>query len=501
MAENTRTTLADISNSLSYLGEEQKTTSENLIAINKSFSNFFDRDKEAAGDESETRRKGLLGRLFGRSPLSPVKAPEGTSTEKASGGGFLGKIFGTFGKLLSPLGALISMLMSPFTKLLGFLRPLLKLVVRGGPIGAVIALLYSVFKDIGDNENFKSTMDSIKTTWASVTERFDNIKTLVSDLFNSEGVQSGIEKITEWWQSFKDVMEGGILKALDLSAKAIDGALFLIELTLKGQLPDWLYEKFIGFTSFIKQKFKDGIDAAKDYLKDTAQDIRLSIVGTWSLIKFEVGDFFNSALDWVSDWIPDVGKIAEDLGIKATAIIDEVKGFLTGFVNFFARLLPSVEDMKAYFKDLLGDTRLSRLLFPEDEKTAAEKVASGFPVNATPPGLGTTTLGNTPGASTLSALGVLNDIMGSDRLLNKNEFVANRKKLKAALDALESEGTGRGLTLSQLRKLAFDNSTDYGRAGGAALNNIVDASTLSVVNASTTMVEQINSTHTIDLNN
>ena len=501
MVENTRTTLADISNSLSYLGEEQKTTSENLIAINKSFSNFFDRDKEAAGDESETRRKGLLGRLFGRSPLSPVKAPEGTSAEKASGGGFLGKIFGTFGKLLSPLGALISMLMSPFTKLLGFLRPLLKLVVRGGPIGAVIALLYGIFKDIGDNENFKSTMDSIKTTWASVTERFDNIKTLVSDLFNSEGVQSGIEKITEWWQSFKDVLQGGLLAALDVGAKAIDGALFLIELTLSGSLPSFLRDKIIEFASYVKQKFFGALQIAEDYIMSTWGDISDSISSSWTNIKTETLKFFTDTYAYLTTWIPTKEDIANFVINSVGSVYDKVTGFLTEFMDWFGEWLPTLDKIKAFLKDRFGNTRLMKYLFPDEEQTAAEKVASGFPVNATPPGLGTTTLGNTPGASTLSALGVLNDIMGSDRLLSQNEFIVNRKKLKAALDALESDGTGKGLTLSQLRKLAFDNSTDYGRAGGAALNNIVDASTLSVVNASTTMIEQINSTHTIDLNN
>ena len=477
MVENTRTTLADISNSLSYLGEEQKTTSENLIAINKSFSNFFDRDKEAAGDESETRRKGLLGRLFGRSPLSPVKAPEGTSTEKSSGGGFLGKIFGTFGKLLSPLGAVIGMLMSPFTKLLGFLRPLLKLVVRGGPIGAVIALLYSVFKDIGDNENFKSTMDSIKTTWASVTERFDNIKTLVSDLFNSEGVQSGIEKITEWWQSFKDVLQGGVLKALDLSTKAIDGALFLIELTLKGQLPDWLYEKFIGFTSFIKQKFKAGIDAAKDYLKETEQDIRLSIVGTWSLIKFSVGDFFNRALKWVTDWIPDVGKIAKDLNISATAIIDEVKGFLTDFVNWFGKWLPNLDQIKVFLKDRFGNTRLMKYLFPEEE----EQVAPPKPV-LSPEGF--------------SSLKVLEDIAGDDKLISKSELEKKENAVKFDKAIKVLKGEDMAISLEQLRD---EISRSGSNSPGLGLQYNADARTITTINAPTTMVEQISSTHFIDL--
>tara|TARA_B100001093_G_scaffold277143_1_gene264865 strand:- start:3815 stop:5263 length:1449 start_codon:yes stop_codon:yes gene_type:complete len=477
MAENTRTTLADISNSLSYLGEEQKTTSENLIAINKSFSNFFDREKEAAGDESETRRKGLLGRLFGRSPLSPVKAPEGTSAEKASGGGFLGKIFGTFGKLLSPLGALISMLMSPFTKLLGFLRPLLKLVVRGGPVGAAIALLYGIFKDIGDNENFKSTMDSIKTTWASVTERFDNIKTLVSDLFNSEGIQSGIEKITEWWQSFKDVMQGGLLGALDLSTKAIDGALFLIELTLKGQLPDWLYENFIGFTSFIKQKFKAGIDAAIDFLKDTAIDIKLSIIGTWTLIKFQVGDFFNRALDWVTSWIPDVGKIAENLGIKATAIYDEVTDFLTGFVNWFGGWLPDLSKIKAYLKDRFGNTRLFNYLFPEEE----EQVAPTKPV-LSPEGF--------------RSLKVLSDIAGDDKRISKRELEKKENAVRFDKAIRVLQGEDMAISLEDLRNEITRSGSN---SPGLGLQYNADARTITTINAPTTMVEQINSTHFIDL--
>ena len=475
MVENTRTTLADISNSLSYLGEEQKTTSENLIAINKSFSNFFDRDKEAAGDESETRRKGLLGRLFGRSPLSPVKAPEGTSAEKASGGGFLGKIFGTFGKLLSPLGALISMLMSPFTKLLGFLRPLLKLVVRGGPIGAVIALLYGIFKDIGDNENFKSTMDSIKTTWASVTERFDNIKTLVSDLFNSEGVQSGIEKITEWWQSFKDVLQGGLLAALDVGAKAIDGALFLIELTLSGSLPSFLRDKIIEFASYVKQKFFGALQIAEDYIMSTWGDISDSISSSWTNIKTETLKFFTDTYAYLTTWIPTKEDIANFVINSVGSVYDKVTGFLTEFMDWFGEWLPTLDKIKAFLKDRFGNTRLMKYLFPEEE----EQVAPTKPV-LSPEGF--------------RSLKIISDIAGDDKLISKNELASNATRFQKAIKVLQGEDMA--ISLGDLQN---EITRSGNNSPGLGLQYNADARTITTINAPTTMVEQISSTHFIDL--
>lgn len=475
MAENTRTTLADISNSLSYLGEEQKTTSENLIAIRKSFSNFFDREKEAAGDESETRRKGLLGRLFGKSPLSPVKAPEGTSTEKASGGGFLGKIFGTFGKLLSPLGALISMLMSPFTKLLGFLRPLLKLVVRGGPIGAVIALLYSIFKDIGDNENFKSTMDSIKTTWASVTERFDNIKTLVSDLFASEGVQSGIEKITEWWQSFKDVMQGGLLGALDLGAKAIDGALFLIELTLSGSLPSFLRDKVVEFASYVKQKFKAALQIAEDWIMSTWGDISDSISSSWTKIKTETFKFFEDTYAYVRGWVPTMADIANWVKKNAMSVWDKVTGWFSDFVNWFGSWLPKIDNIKAYLKERFGDKKWFKFVFPDEE----EQVAPTKPV-LSPEGF--------------RSLKVLSNIAGPDKRISKTELANNATRFEQAVRVLQGEDMA--ISLGDLR----DEITRMGNSSpGLGLQYNADARTITTINAPTTMVEQISSTHFIDL--
>ena len=95
----------------------------------------------------------------------------------------------------------LSMAISPIASGLGFLlKPIgliAKLVMKGGPIALVIGGLYALFNDISENENFKTTIDKIKTLWNDkIVPAFNSIKETITSLAGNADVKATFEKIS-----------------------------------------------------------------------------------------------------------------------------------------------------------------------------------------------------------------------------------------------------------------------------------------------------------------
>ena len=146
-------------------------------------------------------------------------------------------------------------------------------------------------------------------------------------------------------------------------------------------------------------------------------------------------------------------------------------------MNWFGEWLPTLDKIKAFLKDRFGNTRLMKYLFPEEE----EQVAPPKPV-LSPEGF--------------RSLKVLSDIAGPDKRISKRELEksTNAARFDEAIKVLQGEDMA--ISLKQLRNEILASGSN---SAGLGLQYNAGARTITTINAPTTMVEQINSTHFIDL--
>ena len=278
---------------LSEVVEQLKENNETNEETSKGFKQWM---KAQSKDKLKNLESKLEQSRGGRGALAV-----GRGIGKVGGAASAG--FGMFGSLLTGIGALVAPLLKP-------LKAVFKLLGKGGPIGLFIAGMYTLFKDIGENENFKSTMESIKTTWNDrILPTFNSIKETVSKLMENEGVQETFEKIGNWFSNFKTQIQDWVLVNLDIITNTIAGVLEGIDLLINGEWMEGL--KTIGSSLF------GGI---KDFLDNSLTNF-LELFG----------------LDFGED-----GTLFNFLGRKITEIkdsmVDKWKGFVSGVTDAWSTM-------------------------------------------------------------------------------------------------------------------------------------------------------------------
>jgi hypothetical protein len=154
-------------------------------------------------------------------------APRGDSEPT---GIFSGSLLGT------GLGNAFKAIMSP-------LKSLFKLVARNGPLAIVVGLLYSVFHDIGENENFKATVESIKNTWNnSIVPVFEKLKETINSLMGTESFSESMTTFKEKWDGFRKIFQDFVLFTVEDTFKAIGGIFEGIGLILDGEWKEGIYK-------------------------------------------------------------------------------------------------------------------------------------------------------------------------------------------------------------------------------------------------------------------
>lgn len=236
------------------------------------------------------------------------------------------------------LGRGMKMLLAPITAGLGFLMGPLKflgkLLIKGGPIALLFTGMYMLFKGISDNPKFKETIESIKETWNDkIVPLFTSIKESISSLMGNADVQATFESIRDWFSNFKIQIQDFVLGSLATITDVIAGVLEGVDLLLKGDWKEGISK--IGSTLF------GGI-------KDFFDNAITNILEMFGLDFGEGGSFLKSA-----------GEIIDSLLLNMTAKWNEfkqgIKDTWAGMVNFFTGdsgyVMTTINNIKQWITD------------------------------------------------------------------------------------------------------------------------------------------------------
>jgi|TARA_R100000030_G_scaffold39004_2_gene29198 hypothetical protein len=155
----------------------------------------------------------------------------------AAGKGVLGAATSPFRGMAKMLGLLLTPLSMAVGPLMTTLKPLVKLLKVGGPIGLLFGAMYAMFRDIGENEKFSATITTIKDTFNNnILPTFNAIKENVNALLGMEAVGTTFTSIGDWFTNFKTQIQDFVLENLANITETISGVLTGINELLIG---DW----------------------------------------------------------------------------------------------------------------------------------------------------------------------------------------------------------------------------------------------------------------------
>ena len=300
----------------------------------------------------------------------------------------------------------LSMAISPITSGLGFLlKPIgliAKLVMKGGPIALVIGGLYALFNDIAENENFKATIDKIKTLWNdNIIPAFKSIKETVTTLAGNADIKATFEKISNWFSNFKTQIQDWVLGNLEIITTTIAGVLEGVDSLLKGDWKEGISK--IGSTLFngIKNFFDNamtnilemfGIDfgeggtflgKAEEIIDSLLlnmiakwNDFKQGIKDTWaSMVNFFTGDsgYVMTTINNIKQWITDKWNSFKDT-VKQTwdgMVADVKQAFIDAVDIIIVKQVQKIKDLKDGMISKWGDIKDSIM-------EAMQKVAIWF---------------------------------------------------------------------------------------------------------------------------
>ena len=144
----------------------------------------------------------------------------------AAGKGVLGAATSPFRGMAKMLGLLLTPLSMAVGPLMTTLKPLVKLLKIGGPIGLLFGAMYAMFRDIGENEKFSSTITTIKDTFNnSILPTFNAIKENVQTLLGMEIVGTRLSEVGDWFTNFRIQIQDFVLDTLANITTTVDGVL------------------------------------------------------------------------------------------------------------------------------------------------------------------------------------------------------------------------------------------------------------------------------------
>lgn len=240
------------------------------------------------------------------------------------------------------LGNALSVIMKP-------LKNLFKLVARNGPLAIVVGLLYSVFHDIGENENFRNTIESIKNVWNdSILPIFEKLKDTVNSLMGTGSFSETLSLFREKWDHFRQTFQDFVLLTVEDIFQAIGGIFDGIGLLLNGE-------------------WKEGIDKIINSVLIGIQNIAdNAITGILRLFGVDFGEN-GSFLGWLDNkWIQlldDIYSVWENFTTTIGEQWGKAETFLRETFNDFTK--PIREALSSAFSvitDLFS--------FGEEDKTA-----------------------------------------------------------------------------------------------------------------------------------
>jgi hypothetical protein len=130
--------------------------------------------------------------------------------EKDKGEGLLSKIFSPAIEEGKSIGSII------LAPILNPLRGLLRLIRVGGPIAIVVGLLFSVFKDIAENETFINALEGVKRVWnESIVPTFERLKESFGNFMASESGAVIIENALKIWENVRASLQKFVVNIIN----------------------------------------------------------------------------------------------------------------------------------------------------------------------------------------------------------------------------------------------------------------------------------------------
>lgn len=223
--------------------EDTNKSLDNLADSTMKMFKMFDRkfDRDSLNDQ-EKRRENEPIRIPNKNKDGGEIIPEADKNNflrTVLRGTFLGTLAARVSAVLAPLVAGIAAnIVSPL-KLLG------RAVLRGGPVGAAIGLLYSVFKDIGDNPAFSTALEGIDNIWNNeVIPTWNRLREVFTNFLSTKNVQATVSSISHMWTSsmawfsdtFKPAMQTLLVDNINVFGGMLSGVIEAVNQILDGDI-------------------------------------------------------------------------------------------------------------------------------------------------------------------------------------------------------------------------------------------------------------------------
>jgi hypothetical protein len=450
---------------------EQKDTTDAVDALNKQFTQYFKvLERQKLPSEEKRRERGLFGRMLGG-------GSDNTASKKDDGGSIFGGLFaGVFKSLSGPLGFILKPL-----------RLLARLLIRGGPIGIAIGLLYTVFKDIGDNPKFQESLEKIKETWQLVKSTFTDLKDYFVELSADPGIRSAVEMIKNWFIRLKDNIQDFVIDSLFGISDVITGTIGTIKGLLTGDFSGaWesLKTAVMGLVNILDSAVTNileafGVDFGENGTFIGAvgglwDRLTVKLLGMWndattwisnsydtviSSVKQTVGDlgqalenFIVDSWNWITGWIPDPAKIAASIKQRVMDLIPDFIKDTVEFKTVTASKYRLTDDMRAeqalMQQPLVGVTATQPTIAAEQSRLrieAANRARAGEYIKA---------------LDTAMATGRLS--RGGDQVINIGQVGDNIQSTTAqAARAVAAAPLGSAVNTSLIQKRAMQGGSIY----------------------------------------
>jgi len=287
-----------------------------------------------AGQSSAERLQALedKGEIQNKVGLRPSGATVAGTGDSANAGIFAG--IGSFlGNILSgPL----KFLLTPIKALARFLRV-------GGPVALIIGGLYTLFKDIGENENFQKTMDGLSEAWDSIKETWSGIVKKFEELSADPGLMNAVTMIKTWFGDLKKNIQDFVLENLLNITTTIAGVLDGIEDLIGGDWKSGLSKIGTSLFNGVKNLFDSAItNILETFGVDFGENGTFlgAVTNTIDMLTIKLLGVWNGVTTWVSD--------------KWTGLTDTLKNFWTDLSNFFTN--PETEGSIPYIYNSVKTT-------------------------------------------------------------------------------------------------------------------------------------------------
>jgi hypothetical protein len=295
------------------------------------------------------------------------------------------------------------------------LRGLMRLVMRGGPIAIAVGLLFSVFKDIAENETFINALEGVKRAWnESIVPTFERIRDLFRNFIESETGVSILENALQAWETFRLTLQNIVSSTIESLSRTVEDLFEGVNLILDGDfvggaekiitglvttilgLPAdllknavaWVIGKLgfnetadilreFSFTDLFRQIISsvfNGAKSAVDVIKDlfTFGEEDMTALGLLGKLTDLVYAPVNMAINFVRGIF---GFDESDEPFKLQDFIQEKISSIIGSIAQIFSFIPSIEDIRDSFLDRMPNWMRKLVGAPDDGGLTEREIA------------------------------------------------------------------------------------------------------------------------------